>query len=114
MSFNTETVLKTHEKLLNKFQNTDDDSENDENQTIFNSVNTGYTAHDFVRSYAPQASIYSDVPSSTMSLNRPPVDNAPLKKKSSMWTEYIPSNNENDDYNNDDDDDVPASDVLPT
>jgi hypothetical protein len=83
-----ETVLKTHEKLLNKFQNTGDDSEDDDQQTIFNSVNTGYTAHDFVRSYAPQESLYNNVPSSTMSLNQPVVDNDPSKTQGGIWPGY--------------------------
>ena len=81
-----ETVLKTHEKLLNKFQNDDDDY--DDQQTIFNSVNTSHTAHDFLRSYAPQESIYNNVPSSTMSLNQPVVDNDPSKTQSGIWPGY--------------------------
>jgi hypothetical protein len=114
-----DTVLKTHEKLLNKFQNTDDDDYDDQ-QTIFNSVNTGTTAHDFLRSYAPQASIYSDVPSSARSLNQPVVDNDPSKTQSGIWTGYsstkkkgvnwlrhLQSNNiESDDENDDESDDV--------
>lgn len=81
-----ETVLKTHEKLLNKFQNDDDDY--DDQQTIFNSVNTSHTAHDFIRSYAPQESLYNNVPSSTMSLNQPVVDNNPSKPQGGIWPGY--------------------------
>jgi hypothetical protein len=100
-----DTVLKTHEKLLNKFQNDDDDY--DDQQTIFNSVNTSHTAHDFIRAYKTQESLYNNVPSSTMSLNQPAVDNVPSRKKGVTWPGYSQSNNnasESDDVSVFDDD----------